>query len=149
MHRTFGNLATSFCSIARKIRSASMPRLALAVAGIVLAIAVRLPLLDFKSLDFYQDRIQSFPLIQTQGFAALANTGSAYNPTYFYFLYMIAWLFPGLPMTAAVKLPAMIMDFVCALFVYLIVRLKYEKSWAPLGAAFAVLFAPTVIANGA
>src|SRR5512142_953425 len=50
--------------------------------GLILAIAIRIPLLDFKSLDYYQDRIQSFPLIQSQGFAALANSGSAYNPTY-------------------------------------------------------------------
>jgi Gpi18-like mannosyltransferase len=40
-------------------------------------------------------------------------------------------------------------DFVCAFLVYLIVKLKYAIGPAPLCAALAVLFAPTVIANSA
>ncbi len=123
--------------------------ISIAGIGIILAIAVRVPLLDFKSLDFYQERTQSFPLIQSEGFSALAHSGSAYNPTYFYFLFLVTRLFPWLPMAPAVKMPAMVMDFVCAFFVYRIARLKYERGWVPIGAGLAVLFAPTVVANSA
>src|SRR5512146_3515956 len=99
--------------------------LAIALAGIFLAILVRVPLLGFKSVDYFNERIQAYPLIQQQGFAALAGSASNYNPPYFYAAYLVARFLPGLPMVIAVKLPAIITDFVCAFFVYLIVRLKY------------------------
>ncbi len=119
------------------------------VLGLGLAILVRIPLLGFKSVDYYNEVVQSYPLIQTQGFAALASNASNYNPPYFYLLYVVSRLLPGLPMIAAVKLPAMLADGVCALFVALIVRLKYKQGPAWLGAGFAVLMAPTVVVNSA
>src|SRR5258708_7624820 len=43
----------------------------------------------------------------------------------------------------------MISDFICAVFVYKIVRLKFAAGPLPVFAGFAVLFAPTVILNSA
>jgi Gpi18-like mannosyltransferase len=117
--------------------------------GLGLAVLVRVPLLKFETVDYFNERIQMYPLIRQQGFAALANAASNYNPPYFYALYVIAQFMPNLPMVIAVKLPALAADFVCAFCVYLIVKLKFAQGPAPQCAALAVLFAPIVVTNSA
>lgn len=54
----------------------------------------------------------------------------------------------GLPKIVAIKLISIIFDFVCAFFVYKIVRLKYSEGMKPVFAALLTLFAPTVVMNG-
>ncbi len=128
---------------------ARLARVALLALGFGLAVAIRIPLLGFKSVDFFNERIQSYPLIQQMGLSALASSASNYNPPFFYILFVISRLLPALPMAAAVKLPAILTDFLCALFVFLIVRLKYPRGFAAWWAALAVVLAPTVMVNAA
>jgi Gpi18-like mannosyltransferase len=144
--RSFRKLITSLQLNLRDTRVLSSIGVLL---GLGLAVLVRVPLLNFESVDFFNERIQMYPLIKQQGFAALANATSNYNPPYFYALYVIARFAPALPMVIAVKLPALMADFVCAFLVYLIVKLKFVKGPTPLWAALAVLFAPSVVANSA
>jgi Gpi18-like mannosyltransferase len=144
--RSFRKLITS---LQLKLRDNRVLSTICILLGLGLAVLARIPLLSFESVDYFNERIQMYPLIKQQGFAALANATSNYNPPYFYALYIIARIAPGLPMVIAVKLPALVADFGCAFLVYLIVKLKYIRGLAPLCAALAVLFAPTVVANGA
>ncbi len=136
-------------SLQLKLRDAKALSVIGILIGLGLAVLVRIPLLGFEFVDYFNERIQLYPLIRQQGFVALANASSNYNPPFFYALYVIARIMPGLPMVIAVKLPALVADFVCAFVVYLIVKLKYATGLAPLSAALAVLFAPTVVANSA
>lgn len=69
-----------------------------------------------------------------------------YTPPYLYCLILSSLL--GLPKIVAIKLISIVFDFVCALFVYKIVRLKYPEGMAPVFAALLTLFAPTVVSNG-
>jgi Gpi18-like mannosyltransferase len=64
-------------------------------------------------------------------------------------LYVVSKIMPSFSTITAVKLPAIICDFICAWFVYRIVRMKYEKGSVPIFAFLAILFAPTVILNSA
>jgi Gpi18-like mannosyltransferase len=122
---------------------------ALAV-GIGLSIAIRYCLLDFKSLDYYASLKPWYNTIKSEGFAAFASPFSTYNPPYLYLLYLIARFLPDLPMVVAVKLPALVSDFICAYLVFLIARLKFSNSAAaPIAAGMLVLFAPSVVLNSA
>jgi len=136
-------------SLQLKLRDTKLLSTVGVLIGLGLAVLVRVPLLKFETVDYFNERIQMYPLIRQQGFAALANAASNYNPPYFYALYVIAQIMPNLPMVIAVKLPALVADFVCAIFVYLIVKLKYAQGPAPQCAALAILFTPTVVANSA
>ena len=120
------------------------------VLGIALAVAMRLSLLDFKSDDYFASLKPWYNTIRSQGFAAFGTDFSTYNPPYLYVLYLIARFLPDVPIVIAVKLPGLVSDFVCALFAYLIVRLRFQGERAlPIAAAIAVLFAPTVVLNAA
>jgi Gpi18-like mannosyltransferase len=117
--------------------------------GVLLAIALRISLLDFKSIDFFHYTKGWYNTIRDQGFQAFHADFYNYNPPYLYLLYLVFRFFPGLSAVIATKLPSLVSDFVCAGFVYKIVRLKSTKGPLPSFAAFAVLFAPTVILNSA
>jgi Gpi18-like mannosyltransferase len=118
--------------------------------GLVLAVALRYSLLDFKSLDFFASLKPWYNTIKSEGFSAFATPFSTYNPPYLYLLYLMARFMPDLPVVVAVKLPALISDFVCAYIVYLMVGLKSRRrrmlSWL---AVMIVLFAPSVVLNSA
>jgi Gpi18-like mannosyltransferase len=123
--------------------------LAFAVLGIVLAVAIRYSLVDFKSFDFLKYSRVWYNTIRSEGFSAFGRNFSNYTPPYLYLLYLIARFFPDISEVIATKLPSMAADFITAGFAYRIVRLKYANSFLPLLAAFAVLFAPTVVINSA
>ncbi len=122
---------------------------AILAMGIILAVALRYSLLDFKSTDYFGALRSWYNAIRTGGYSAFATNFSNYNPPYLYVLYLIVRFLPGIPGVVAVKLPALTADFVCAGFVYLIVRLKFLKGRAPVWAAMAMLFAPSVVLNSA
>jgi Gpi18-like mannosyltransferase len=79
------------------------------------------------------------------GFAALKDNFANYTPPYLYLL----WLATKLPVQKlyAIKLVSIPFDFLQALFVMLIVRLRYESRTVRMLAFFAALFAPTVVFN--
>jgi Gpi18-like mannosyltransferase len=118
--------------------------------GLLLALALRSSLLDFKSDDYYASLKPWYNTIHSEGFAAFGTGFSTYNPPYLYLLYLIARFLPDVPTVVAVKLPGLAGDFVCAFLIYLIVGLRFKGRWAlPFAAAMLVLFAPSVLLNAA
>lgn len=83
------------------------------------------------------------------GFSAFKTNFTTYNPPYLYLLYIIARTFPDIDKVLAIKIPSLITDFICAYFVYLIVRLKYPTKSFAIIAALGFLFTPTVVLNSA
>jgi Gpi18-like mannosyltransferase len=119
------------------------------IAGLALAIAVRWPLLPFRSSDFFNSLRPWYATIHSMGFSAFGTNFTTYNPPYLYQLYVIARFFPDLSNVLAIKIPSLVTDFICAYFVYKIVALKYPARSFAMFAAFAFLFAPTVVLNSA
>ena len=110
------------------------------------SLVLRYGLIDFGSGDL--DVFSSWYDFQVNNgyFYALKHKFSPYTPAYHYLLVFSSFL--GLPKIVAIKLISIIFDFVCAFFVYKIVRLKYPEGMAPIFAALLTLFSPTVVING-
>lgn len=120
------------------------------VVALGLALALRLVLFDFKSLDFYASLKPWYNTIRAGGFGAFATNFSTYNPPYLYLLYLVARFLPDISVVAAVKLPSLLADYVCAYFVGRIVKVgSPQPRFLPYMAASAVLFAPSVVLNSA
>lgn len=115
--------------------------------GVVFAVSLRFLYRDFVSLDYIHFTSLWYGDVQQQGFAAAGTSVSNYTPSYLYFLYLTSLVFPNLAPVMAIKIPSIVFDFVCAWFVYRIVRLKYPEGRAPIFSFIAVLLAPTVVAN--
>jgi Gpi18-like mannosyltransferase len=117
--------------------------------GILLALSLRYSLRSFASQDYsYYNKVW-YQTIKELGFSALGQSFSNYTPLFLYLLYIVSKVLPNVATVTAVKLPSIFCDFICAWFVYRIVRLKYEKGPIPIFALLAILFAPTVILNSA
>jgi Gpi18-like mannosyltransferase len=118
--------------------------------GIIFATLLRFSLLEFESGDFrnFLEPWYDF-IIEQGGFAALEYEFSNYTPPYLYLLIIASLLFPGFSKIFAIKLISIIFDFVCAFFVYKIVRVKYPSGMAPVFAFFAIVLTPTVFLNSA
>lgn len=121
----------------------------IALLGVGLAIVLRLTLLDFKSVDFFNYTKGWYNALRDGGFAAFSQSFSNYNLPYLYLLYLIARFLPGIPGLVATKLPSLVADFVMAFFAFRIVRLKFQDATVPFLAAMGCLFAPTVVLNSA
>ena len=117
--------------------------------GLILAIALRFSMLDFKSIDFLHFTKGWYNTLRDQGFAAFRYGFYNYNPPYLYLLYLLIRFFPDMPAIITTKLPSLLSDFVCAWFAFKIVRINFPSGPLPVFAAFAVLFAPTVVLNSA
>lgn len=147
------SLAARLASLRQRMGTASagVPwgELALLLVGVLLAIAIRYVMLDFKSVDFLGGQRVWYNTIKAQGFSAFAGNFSDYNPPFLYMLYIVIRINPDIPDLIGVKIPGLIGDFVCAYFVFRIVQLKYHRPLFPSLAALAVLFAPTMILNSA
>jgi Gpi18-like mannosyltransferase len=115
--------------------------------GILLALYLRYSLRGFKTQDFTDFYRLWYLTIKNQGFAAFGQSFSDYPPLSLYLLYVVSVILPNAAITTAVKLPAITCDFICAWYVYRIVRLKYKKGPIPIFALLAILFTPTVILN--
>ncbi len=121
----------------------------IAVIGVALALALRYFLLSFRSIDFMSYTRVWYNAIKDGGFSSFSQSFSNYNVPYLYLLYVVIRFLPDLPGLIATKIPSLVSDFVMAWLAYRIVRLKYHDSPAPLFAAFAILFAPTIVLNSA
>lgn len=133
----------------KRIKDFSWANLAFILGTIALAAILRLTLLDFKSVDYFKYTKSWYNTIMSEGFSSFGHLFSNYNLPYLYLLYIIARFTPNTPSLIATKLPSLLADFVMGYAVYRIVCLKYETSSLPLFAAFAVLFAPTIVLNSA
>lgn len=122
---------------------------AILVIGLALAVLIRIPLLPFRSSDFFNSLRPWYATIHSMGFSAFGTAFTTYNPPYLYELYLIARFFPDVSNVLAIKIPSLIADFIAAYFVYRIVALRYSDTLFPTLAAFAFLFAPTVVLNSA
>ena len=107
-------------------------------AMIVLAMALRSALFPILSRDYYHYLSPWYDFIKSHGgFAALKYQFGNYAVSYLYLLALATYI--PLPKIAIIKSISVVFDLVLALFTYLIVRLKYEKSYVPIIAAlFAV-----------
>ncbi|MBA3943685.1 MAG: glycosyltransferase family 39 protein [Herpetosiphonaceae bacterium] len=117
--------------------------------GFVLAIALRWSMRNYASEDFRAYTNGWYKAIKLQGFSVFGSNFANYTPPYLYLLYGVSVLFHRLAPVIAVKLPALVCDFICGWFVYRLVRLKYDRREVPLLAFFATIFAPTVVLNSA
>jgi Gpi18-like mannosyltransferase len=131
------------------VRKISLVDLGIVVGGLILAVALRYPLLDFKSSDFFSSLKPWYVTIRDMGFSAFGTDFTTYNPPYLYELYLIARFFPDTPNLLAIKIPSLFADFICAYFVYRVVRLKYPTGPFAALASLAFLYTPTVILNSA
>jgi Gpi18-like mannosyltransferase len=136
-----------FKELWEKIRKHDWEYISYFVFASILALLIRIPLLSFKSGDFFAYTKAWYIAIQTSGFSALKDNISNYNPPYLYLLYLVVQFLPGLEKVIAIKIPSLIFDFICAGFIYKIVRIKYENRIVGLLAYTAVLLSPTMILN--
>ena len=131
------------------IRPIPIMDILIVLVGALLALLLRYSLRTFASQDYsYYNKVW-YQTIKDLGFSALGQSFSNYTPPFLYLLYIVSKLLPNIATVTAVKLPSIFCDFICAWYVYRIVRLKYEKGPIPIFAFLAILFAPTVILNSA
>jgi Gpi18-like mannosyltransferase len=121
----------------------------IAVIGVFLAAMLRFSLREFQSGDFLFFTERWYQTLRGHGFDVFRTAFYDYAPPYLYALFVISWAMPGVDPVVATKLPSIAADFVCAWYVYRIVRLKYQTGPVPTLASLVVLFAPTVIINSA
>lgn len=120
--------------------------LAVSVAALVLNVALwrrTNPDTDTAFIPWYEY------IVSHGGIHALADGFSNYNPPYLYLLTAATYLRPALSPLAAVKVIAILGEFAAAVAMYRLVRLRFPTGWMPWAAYAAVLFAPTVLLNGA
>ena len=130
-------------------RGAKVIEVVFVVAALGLAVALRLSLLDFKSVDYFSYTKVWYITLKDSGFAAFSQGFSNYNLPYLYLLYLVVRIAPDLSSVAATKVPSLIADFVAAWYAFRIVGLKFRASPVPKFAALAVLLAPTIVLNSA
>jgi len=129
-------------------RSLNIMDILVVLVGTLLALSLRYSLRSFASQDYSNDFKNWYQIIKEYGFSALGQNFSSYAPPYLYMLFGVSKFLPNVATVTAVKLPSIFFDFICAWYVFRIVRLKYEKGPVPIFAYLAILFAPTVILNG-
>jgi Gpi18-like mannosyltransferase len=125
------------------------------MAGVVLALRVRLSLLDFSSADYWIVLRKWFETLLDSGFSALGGNFYNYTPAYLYVLYLSVRLMLVLPLSGkrlrmvGLKLPSTIGDFFLAGFAAAIVRKKYSNPFVWLATFLSILLTPTVVLNSA
>ena len=119
------------------------------VFGILVALGARYAVKDFETQDFWFFTDQWMIFIRAHGLESLRYPFTSYTPFYSYLLIAAYYLFPGLSNLFLIKLVSTVFDFICAWFVYKLVRLHYTSDSMPYAAALTVLLAPTVLANSA
>lgn len=113
-----------------------------------LAVAVRVPLVSFKSGDYYRFLSPWYDYIRAHGFwSAMGDGFTDYSPPYVYLLGVAAYA--PIAKLAAIKWLSISFDFALAIAVLLAVRQRYSNRWVWLCAFGATLLTPTVVINGA
>ncbi len=117
------------------------------IAVTVLAFAVRMKLLPFKSDDYYEFLRNWFSDLQDGGgLLAIGKNVGDYMPPYFYLLSLMTYL--PLPDVVSIKLLSFVGDVAMACYAMRIVRVKYPEFWGEI-AYTVVLFLPSVVLNSA
>jgi Gpi18-like mannosyltransferase len=116
--------------------------------SIILALIIRFLCLPNRSSDMKGALMGWYNfIVEHGGFSAFKEGFSDYTPLYVYWIFIASSVLAWLPKIASIKLLSIIFDFICAFFVYKLVRLKYPVGNMPTKAFLIVLFAPTVIYN--
>ena len=116
--------------------------------GILLAILLRVNFLSIETADYRVFLSGWYDFIKTHGgIRALGYPFSDYTPPYLYLLVLATYL--PFQKIVAIKLISILFDFICAGFVFFIVRLKHKDPLTLVSSFLAVLFFPTVLANSA
>jgi Gpi18-like mannosyltransferase len=118
-----------------------------ATVCIALALALRLSLFSYETLDYHNFLSHWYDHLQENGFEGFKARFSDYTPPYLYLLWLATHL--PLPKLYAIKSIGPLWDFALAFVVLLLVRLKYDRRPVWLAAFAAVLFAPTIFFNSA
>src|SRR5438132_7421998 len=112
----------------------------------LLAIALRLALYHVETSDYTVFLSQWYDFIQTHGgFAALKYNFSNYNTPYLYLLALTTYM--PIPKLVAIKTLSVVFDGVLGLFAYLILNLRYKRSYAAIIGVLVIVFAPTIFIN--
>lgn len=118
--------------------------------GILLALAIelRVSLYSVETSDYTVFVSQWYEFIRTHdGFAAFKYNFSNYNVPYLYLLALTTYL--PIPKLIAIKTLSVVFDGVLGLFVYLILNLRYKRSYAAIAGVLVVMYAPTIFINSA
>src|SRR5260370_13238345 len=114
----------------------------------LLAIVLRVSLYHVETSDYTVFLSQWYDFIQTHGgFAALKYNFSNYNTPYLSLLALTTYM--PIPKLVAIKTLSVVFDGVLSLFTYLILSLKYRRSFASIIGALVIVFAPTIFINSA
>ncbi len=117
------------------------------IAVTVVAFAVRIKFMPFKSDDYYQFLRNWFSDLQDGGgLLAVGKNVGDYMPPYFYLLALLTYL--PLPDVISIKLLSFVGDIIMAGYAMRIVRRKYPEFWGEIAYAV-VLLLPSVILNSA
>jgi Gpi18-like mannosyltransferase len=119
----------------------------------IAALALRIALLDHSTWDLVGFSIPVLDRIRAEGFwAAISRRFSAdeYAPFYSYAIALANAILPtGTDGKTVVKSVSIFFDFVAAITMFALARLRWQKPHRAVGAYAALLFAPTVVLNGA
>jgi Gpi18-like mannosyltransferase len=120
------------------------------LALLMLAILVRLACVPNRSIDYVNclNPWSDF-IVEHGGWAALQYDFANYTPPYLYWLVISTHLEEWLPRLLTIKLFPMAIDFVCAYFIYRLVKLKFATGLRAQASFYAVLFSPTIPINSA
>lgn len=114
----------------------------------LLALVLRVSLYNVETGDYTAFLSPWYDFLQAHGgFAALKYNFSNYNPPYLYLLALASYT--PIPKIVAIKTISIVFDAVLAIFTYLILRLRYGRSYVPFLGAVVILFAPTIFINSA
>lgn len=139
-----------FSLFSRFQRFESWQRILVLLLGSAFAFWLRYLLRDFQNDDFRFFTGPWVGFIHNHGkFRALAEPFSNYTPPYLYLLVLGTYLFPNLYSLYLVKLISVVFDFLAAIMIYRLVRLRHPQGELPLLAYLAFLFLPTVVINSA
>jgi len=125
-------------------------RVAAFAATIAAALAVRFWMFPFIGGDMYHDFLVWYnTIVQQGGWIALREPFYSYSSPYLYLLVFASYLRGIFPAVVAIKLVSVGFDFIAAILVYRLLRIKYPQGNLPWAAFCAALFAPTVLVDSA
>jgi Gpi18-like mannosyltransferase len=106
------------------------PETLLFVVIVVMALLLRFSLRSYPSFDFLEFGRDWYWYLRKAGFEAFSKDFYNYTPLYLYLLFLISLVRPPISAITAVKLPAIIADFILAGYGSQIVKLRYPNgSW--------------------
>lgn len=119
----------------------------------LMALGLRLSVFDRTNLDLIPHFLPWLDQIRSEGlWKAVSQPYSkyGYTPFYSYAIGLANVIFPsGTDGITVIKSVSILFDYLAAGLVYAIARLHWGKAWQPLAGFAALLFAPTVVLNGA